>query len=219
MGESSLGGCAKQTLLRAPWSVAVVALAGLCTLGYLMPATSAWVLQHLTGRLDALPHEPWRLLTGPLVHASWGHAARDLTTLLALGLVWERALGRRFFSLLGAGILIPPVVALALQPGLRLYFGLSAAVYAVLAAGLVLAWRRGGRRPWLLLLAAAVALKLVVEVASGDLLFPMGHPIGVRPVPLAHLVGAACALVNVNGTGETAQPAGNSSWTYIPRPR
>jgi len=195
MGESSLAGCAKQTLLRAPWSVAVVALAGLCTLGYLMPATSAWVQQHLTGRLDALAHEPWRLLTGPLVHASWGHAARDLTTLLALGLLWERALGRRFLPLIGVGTCIPPVVTFALQPRLRLYCGLSAAVYAVLAAGLVLEWRRDGRRPWLLLLTAAVALKLVVEVASGDLLLPMGHPVGVQPVPLAHLVGAACAAV------------------------
>jgi len=44
-------------------------------------------------------------------------------------------------------------------------------------------------------------------------------PVKVRDPYGMHTITKLNRYVNVNGTGETAQPAGNSSWTYIPRPR
>ena len=44
-------------------------------------------------------------------------------------------------------------------------------------------------------------------------------PVKVRDPYGMHTITKLNRYVNVNGTGETAQPAGSSSWTYIPRPR
>jgi rhomboid family GlyGly-CTERM serine protease len=154
-----------------------------------LTGSDRWIERWLGCTRDGIAGaELWRLLSGPLVHASVGHALRDLVTLALLGLVWEGEGGRRYRLALLLGAALPPLAAFATRPTLRLYLGLSGAVYAALVAGLIWQWRRGPRLVVALGL-VAVVVKVVVEVATGELLLPVGHPSGVAPVPMAHLAG------------------------------
>ncbi len=94
-------------------------------------------------------------------------------------------------------MLVPAAVWIFL-PGMERYRGLSgldSAFFALLAAEVLREKWREGRRLWALaVLAAALAFagKIAWELATGTAVFVDSAAAGMVPVPLAHLVGAAC---------------------------
>lgn len=157
--------------------------------------------------------ELWRLLSGPLVHTGLGHAARDLACLAGLGIVYERALGLRFLLALLTSTALPPLAAFLGNPAGTVYFGLSAAVYGVAVAAVVVELRRTRLRPgpitWAL--AVTVAISLGYELCAGSEL--LGFERSVAGAPGAHLAGALCGILSAlpgraTPTGGMLEPCG-----------
>lgn len=183
--------------MRRVW-LTLTLLAGAVSLTTLYLAGNAWAARWLLFSREGLGRgELWRLVTGPLIHASAGHAVRDLATLTVVGLLWEGRAARYRAALLLAVVLAPLAAAVA-TPSLRLYFGLSGAAYAGLAAGLLGQWRRGPR-PLVALVLATVVAKVVAEQVTGQLLLSVGHPSSVAPIPVAHLAGLICGALALGG--------------------
>src|SRR6185295_6033292 len=142
----------------------------------------------------------WRALTGPFVHATWGHLVRDLALVALAGVAYEAALRSRLALLFAGGLALPALAVLAAGDA-RWYCGLSGLSHALLAAALAyeLVSRRGAARAIVLALCAVCALKPIYELATGGPAFAMSLGPGVVQVPLAHAVGAlvgiACGLL------------------------
>jgi rhomboid family GlyGly-CTERM serine protease len=142
--------------------------------------------------------EVWRVLTGNFVHVSALHLAFDLVPLLLLGVLYERFFGFRYLWIVLGCAAAVGVSILWLKGGLTSYRGLSGVDHGLLAAGLVVdlseAARRKRRGLWVLALSACslALLKITYECVTGELLiYPGLFGPYARPVPLAHLVGAA----------------------------
>lgn len=170
-------------------------------LSIIATASLAWppVANALIADGDAIAHyQLWRLLSGPLVHATWGHLARDLALLLFVGVAIERELGRGYPLLCLLGLAVPTVVSLG-HPQIDVYFGTSGLTHALLAAMIChVLWssRSEVRTPhWMLALAAlgglALFAKVIWELTTGVPVFPMDLGPGIRQVPIAHATGAA----------------------------
>lgn len=141
--------------------------------------------------------EPWRLLTGHLVHGSTSHLLWDVATFTIVGAWLERRIesGGLARLLLLLALAISAVMLVALPPGLSAYRGLSGidSGLFVFAALLMARGSRGAAR-WLpLTMIAAFAGKAAFEYATGSTLFASTAG-GMVPVPLAHLVGGAAAV-------------------------
>jgi rhomboid family GlyGly-CTERM serine protease len=151
----------------------------------------------------------WRLITGSLVHATWGHLIRDLALLVFVGVAYGDAIGRRFGLLALAGLALPAAAVFALEPDISIYYGTSGLTHALLAAAVIAELRRPGSRS-LRLIAAVIAVvlsaKLGYELATGAPMFPMDLGPGVRQLPIAHAAGAlvGVALVSVPECGFAA---------------
>lgn len=147
----------------------------------------------------------WRLVTGPLVHATWGHLIRDLALLIFVGVGYGQLIGRRFAAVFAAGLIAPAAAVFALEPDLAVYYGTSGLTHALLAAA-VIAELTGPRRDRLTrglaaVVGAGLAFKLGFELLTGGPLFPMDLGAQVRQLPSAHAAGAvagAVALVQIN---------------------
>ncbi len=152
-------------------------------------------------------YQLWRWISGPLVHATWGHLIRDLALLLFAGIALERELGRRFKHLCLLGLVVPTIATLA-DPQIQFYFGTSGLTHALLAALVfhVLCssdpdlrtprWMRG----LALLGGLTIAAKVLWEVITGSPLFPMDLGPGIQQVPIAHASGALVGALFVVGT-------------------
>lgn len=143
-------------------------------------------------RRPLLVVEPWRLLSGHLVHLSLIHALLNSVALLLLGRLFQARLraGELWLILGTAPILISLVFWIAL-PELIWYRGSSGLLHALYFAGCV-AWlsdaRLGAR--WLPFAALAVgALKVLFE-QPWDSSFPFQEWLGAPVVPQSHLIGA-----------------------------
>ncbi len=182
----------------APWTVAV-ALAAIVATALALTARTACVVAPLAAVAADAGAEPWRLLTGPLIHGTWGHLVRDVALVLLVGLIHEPARRRatgtvRYPWLVLAGLALPTVACLA--SGAALYLGLSGLSHALLAAALVheLGHRRGWRW-WLGLAVGALTLaKVGHELVTGRPAFPMDLGPGAVPATLAHAVGLATGV-------------------------
>lgn len=137
--------------------------------------------------------EPWRVLTGHLVHATPQLFAYNVGATVALAVACERVLpGIAARAAIGA-LLAVSMVALPLSPEIAQYDGLSAAASALGAAacvGLVIqAKARGEWLPALLAVGVAIAFlaKLAYERFVGTAVFASTD---TRPWAEAHLVGA-----------------------------
>lgn len=185
-----------------PWGTAAVVAASVA-------ATVAWGAG--SGWADALVahqgiswSQPWRLLTGPLVHADAGHLLRDLPIFAALSCWAERRAG--FGRLLVLALVLPTVAVLA-DGATGGYLGLSGAINTLLVvfvAERLRRWRGGLDDVVVALLGAGLAGKLAYEGLTGTLLFPMELGAGVEAAPVAHLVGAlagAAWLLGGTATG------------------
>jgi rhomboid family GlyGly-CTERM serine protease len=212
------GPTVRRPRLDFPWTLAVAAAAVVAT----AIALSASPADHRVARaMLAEGHtwrEPWRALTGPLVHATWGHLVRDVALTLIVGVAYEAPLGRRWPALIAAGLVLPALAVLA--SGAGVYYGLSGLSHALLAAalGFELRRRRGRARGYVAIVAAGLAIKVGYELVTGAPAFPMDLGPGVRQVPLAHAVGVALgALIGgVSGRGSRRSRRARSS--PAPRP-
>jgi len=144
--------------------------------------------------------QPWRAVTGPFVHATWGHLVRDLALVALAGVAYEAPLRSRRVPLFLGGIVLPAIAVLAAGHA-QWYCGLSGLSHALLAAALSyeLATRRGIARLLVAALCAVAALKPLYELVTGAPAFAMSLSPDVVQVPLAHavgvLVGIACGLL------------------------
>ena len=179
-----------------PWTLAVAGLAIAATAG-------AFASPALAGALIADGHiahgELWRAVTGPLVHATWGHLVRDLALVAIAGAGYEAPLRSRRTLLFAGGLVVPPIAVLAAGEA-HWYCGLSGLSHALLGAALAfeLVCRRGAVNALVAVLCAICAAKPLYELATGAPVFAMALGPGVVQAPLAHaagaLVGIACGL-------------------------
>lgn len=147
--------------------------------------------------------EPWRLLSGHLVHLGWAHVGMNLAGLM---LIWAL-----FGHALKPWVWVAAFVACALAVGLGLYWhdtdlawyvGLSGVLHGLLVLG-ALASLRAERRMALLLL-VGIAAKLAWEQFTG---VDTGTAalVGGAVIVNAHLYGAlgglACVPLVFFGTG------------------
>jgi rhomboid family GlyGly-CTERM serine protease len=145
--------------------------------------------------------ELWRLWTGHLAHWSGAHLAWDLAMFVALGATIERASRARFVGLVALSASAVSASVLLLTP-LETYRGLSGVDAALfVTAAIELAGSRS-RRSWIGAAAlGAFLVKVSIEVVTGRSIFVENLAPGVGNVPLAHLAGAAVALVAAGGRG------------------
>lgn len=147
--------------------------------------------------------EPWRIFTGSLVHASWGHLIRDGALVIVVGAAYEARLAAAWPWVIALGLAAPPLVVIA--GGDAGYYGLSGLAHAMLAAALAdeLARRR---HPALVALAIAFAIKLAYEAiaspdASATSILPRSAWLALGPhvhqAPIAHLAGALAGVAVV----------------------
>jgi rhomboid family GlyGly-CTERM serine protease len=167
---------------RAPVTLAAAGLSILFT---------ALAPERLLGDAGAIARgQLWRLLTGPLVHASASHLAWDVTILLVLGLAYEPRLRRAMALTLVFGLAVPTAAVFLADPSLRVYYGTSGATHALMAAALAFELGRGNRSAFVLALAVAFVAKLAWGVfGTGPLVGP-ALAANVRETPAAHLAGA-----------------------------
>jgi len=140
--------------------------------------------------------EVWRLWTGHWVHFSGSHLGWNLGVMVMAGVGLE---SRRSGSLSRYTVIVAPLISVSLligQPAMNRFGGLSGlATGVVVLLGLVL-MENPGRDQRL-----GLGLLLLVSVKSGhDLVEPAAllsrfATLGIRPLALAHLVGAGLALV------------------------
>ena len=164
-------------------------------------------LLHASGLGDALEYrraflanEPWRLLTGHLVHINWPHAVINSAALLIVARLFAPDLSapRQLVILLSAGVVIALGLA-ALAPGILWYRGLSGVLHALFFAGAA-KWLFSERphtvrRLWLpVALFAGGWIKVALEQPVGSEL-PYADWLGAAVVPQAHLLGAAWGSV------------------------
>lgn len=132
--------------------------------------------------------EPWRLVSGQLVHLGWVHLGLNLA---ALGLAWGwfgATLGGR--GGVAASLASGAAVMLGLTfatPGLQWYAGLSGVLHGLVAAGALAGLRRrpGLALAVLALLAAKLAAEMLGQGSAGT-----ARLIGGPVVVAAHLYGA-----------------------------
>lgn len=143
--------------------------------------------------------ELWRAVTCHWTHWSLDHLVWDLGMLVLLAaLCWRLGRGRTVAAVASAAVLIPGLLWFA-SPELSRYRGLSgldAALFVLLAAGLLRRELAGGRRRSAILPAGLLlgfAGKVVYEAVAGTTLF-VDPGADFVPVPLAHLVGGTCGL-------------------------
>ena len=150
----------------------------------------------LYDRAAVVQGDYWRLWTGHLVHFGPSHLFWNLLV-FALASIWvERLAPARTRLLLALAPGVIGLALLALDPVLEIYGGLSGLAAAMLAflALTQLAQKSGAPRPtsdrwfWRGVL-ALILIKIAVEFAVEQPLFARFAPSGVRPVPLAHLMG------------------------------
>lgn len=176
-------------------STLVLALGGV-TLMLMLQALPAW-LPALEYRRDLLTVEPWRLITGHLVHVNWKHAFFNGAAWLVLAHLFNPQLDarRQLLCLLAGGVFISVGLA-TYYPAIAWYRGASGSLHALYFAGacvtLVSAVRAQDRSAALVALALLAGgwIKIAVE-RPGSAELPFAEWLGTATVPQAHLLGAA----------------------------
>ena len=165
------------------------------------------LLLHASGLGDAfeyrrafLASEPWRLLTGHLVHINWPHAVINAAALVIVARLFAPDLSapRQLVVLISACVVIGLGLA-ALDPGILWYRGLSGVLHALFFAGaakwLFSVRSRRVSSLWLpVALFAGGWIKVALEQPAGGAL-PYADWLGAAVVPQAHLLGAAWGSV------------------------
>ena len=145
----------------------------------------------------ALLSEPWRALTGHLVHVNWPHALINAAALVIVARLYAQDLGARAqLGALAASALAISGALTMLYPSIGWYRGLSGALHGLYFAGatkwLLTEHPCTPRRLWL---PAALVIGGWMKVAleqPGGATMPYAPWLGAAVVPQAHLVGALC---------------------------
>ncbi len=163
--------------------------------------------------------ELWRTLTGPLIHVTWGHLARDLALVVGVGLAYEAPLRHRWSVLLAAGLVVPTVMVLACTD-VTSYYGLSGLSHALLAAAITheLRVQRGRARSLAGVVGLGLLAKVIVDALVGGM-FPVDLGPGVVVAPLAHLVGVVVGALVVALPTRIAASASAPAPATAARPR
>lgn len=171
-----------------------IGLTAVCVLIALLPGASEG-LQF--DRPALVAGEYWRLITGHFTHWSNEHLAWDLLVFVVLGSICEAVDRRRFAGVLAAAAIIIAAGVWIALPGVPTYRGLSGldtALFTALAMGKLRSATRDLGRGWSLAIAALLALlvaKMIFEMLTDRTVFVDAPAAGFRPVPLAHVLGAA----------------------------
>lgn len=155
------------------------------------------LLEYRRGLLVA---QPWRLMSGHLVHINWMHAAINSIALVIVARLFAPELPalRQIAVLVVAAFVVGSGLAW-FYPGILWYRGLSGILHALFFAGAI-AWLVAGLRarprraravivPALLVIGGWI--KVAMEQPAGGAL-PHADWLGAAVVPQAHLLGAAC---------------------------
>ena len=158
----------------------------------------AWFAGLDSGRWDWQPglvlSQPWRWWTAAGVHFSAWHLGANLVgCAVAAAFGWAAGCGRRATL---AWVLAWPLthLALALQPDLSHYGGLSGVLHAGVAIAAWQTWLGDRRRGIGLAVLAGLAAKIASEAPWGSALRPFPEW-GISVAPLAHATGALAGLV------------------------
>jgi rhomboid family GlyGly-CTERM serine protease len=175
-----------------PWTFAVAALAIIATAAAF---ASAGFADAVVADVRITHGQPWRAVTGPFVHATWGHLVRDLALIALAGVAYEAPLRSQRALLFTAGLVVPGLAVLAAGDA-QWYCGLSGLSHALLAAALSyeLATRHGRTRALVAVLCAVCALKPLYELVTGAPAFAMSLGPDVIQVPLAHASGVIVGI-------------------------
>jgi rhomboid family GlyGly-CTERM serine protease len=165
----------------------------------MLPTQAIEALQY--DRTLVLSGQVQRLLTAHWTHWNADHFLWDVATFVILGIACERRDRRRMLATLAIAATVIPLGLLFLQPDLGFYRGLSgldSALFALLAVGVLR--DRIATRPWGLIVSIAAVgagffAKTCIELAFGASVFVDAHAAEFAPVPLAHLIGAACGAI------------------------
>ena len=202
-----------------PWNSLALAAA---VLAAATPA-AARLLEY--GRAAILGGEVWRIVTGHLVHCSAYHRTWNLLPLLAIGVLFEGALGRRFWPVVLGSCVAVGGGLLLLDAGLDSYRGLSGVLNGIWVAGALLAARResrDGRRSLASVYRGCVLLdlgKIFFEATAGTPIFTDPAALGAEPITLAHLLGFAagvCAALFGGGRSSDATPQACWMYSFMP---
>jgi rhomboid family GlyGly-CTERM serine protease len=175
------------------------------------------LLPALEYRRAALAAEPWRLLTGQLVHVNWTHALVNAAAWPLLAWLFARQLDarRQLVSLTLSALFISLALA-AWHPSIAWYRGASGALHALFFAGAVTAvgasLRRHPGRPAPVPLALLVGgwIKVALEQPGGSGT-PYAEWLAATTVPQAHLFGALSGtLLGLMFAACAARPPGLS---------
>ncbi|MET0102153.1 MAG: rhombosortase [Sedimenticola sp.] len=164
-----------------PWHT--LGLTGLTLALYLLLGPAPEIL--ILDREAIVAGEWWRLITGHWVHGDLQHLLLDTVGLFILSLLFERRPVWIYGAFLVAAMLLQDLMLLWWLPWIESYCGLSGLLNALLAGGMLQLWRDSGDRLYLLVLAAAAG-KIVVEISLGQALF---SDTLWPPLPEAHAFG------------------------------
>jgi len=154
-------------------------------------------------RTAILAGEPWRLVTGHLVHFDLAHLGWNLVGVMLVWILFAREFTwRGWLIVLFASTAAIDLGFLAFEPDLEWYVGFSGVLHGCMAAGLV-AWLRSGWHAPTVLVAAIFVGKLLWEQLSG----PLPFTAGTMSLPVIHAahsygaVGGALAAICLRGCG------------------
>lgn len=179
-----------------------LALAGAALL--LMLQAAAPLHAVLEYRHAALGAQPWRLLTGHLVHLNWPHALINAAAWWIVVRLFAQELDvRRQLLVIAAAAVAIGAGLWLLHPAIAYYRGFSGVLHALFFAGAG-AWllralaeqaSRNLRALWLpAVLLAGGAIKVAAEQPAGSGT-PYADWLGANVVPQAHLLGAVAGAL------------------------
>lgn len=173
--------------IKLPWRTLMLGTMALVAFLSFGAAPEAWVFD----RQAITQGELWRLVTGHWVHSDFAHAFWDVSALLVLGILFEARLQWRLpLALLVATVGVDAWLWWG-DPALQYYCGLSGILNSLLIVGLLQLWR-DFRHPLVVFTGVAAALKIIIEINTGQaLLTQTAWP----SVPTVHAVGFLCGLV------------------------
>src|SRR5687768_5845017 len=150
-------------------------------------------------RAAAANGEWWRYATGSLVHFSRAHLALDVLTLLAAGIVVETRSRSAMAALLALAGIGGPIAAMAGDPSLSRFGGLSGVAFGAVVLAALMLLRDGGRvRAFATLVLATCAMKLAWEL-SVDRTIISADGSALAVVVAAHVAGMLAALAVAAG--------------------
>ena len=158
------------------------------------PAAQA-VLQYDRNAITLGQH--WRLMTGHLVHWGWRHLAGDISALILLcWAIRPRGGWKVILTALGGAVAIALAIMI-FDPGTVIYRGMSGVNYGLLAWAVLarLAASSGRTAACYAALLAALAAKVLGDVAAPGLVPNVGLPEGIALTGMSHVAGFYAAVL------------------------